>query len=238
MSTSISTVSTPAAPKSRTSQSRAVRIGVAIGAGLLLLIVGFIVIRTQGFVSGSEFSPTHFQLRDFSFYEIPLLHLQITPINRSGTTPKTATYLRQNSLIPPVAGTPDVWHLVSISRGLTGATPADANLLVEQLRLTDGSDQYWRKWSVDHPEAAKLLWPVVARLAERELYILIPRLMEIAQPLTKPGELESSINEYLKSSYSALIEDLSDAGRDQLAEGLLEEAKTDFPDDDAFHSMP
>ena len=43
----------------------------------------------QGNISGTEFSPTHFQQRDFGFYEIPLIHLQISPIKRSASTPST-----------------------------------------------------------------------------------------------------------------------------------------------------
>ena len=83
---------------------------------LLLIFVLFIVIRTQGFVSGQEFSPTHFQQREFSFYEIPLIHLQITPIKRSGSTPSTATYVRQNSADHAPYRRPHHWHLVSLSR--------------------------------------------------------------------------------------------------------------------------
>ncbi len=223
---------------------------VAFAAAIMLVIVGFLVIRTQGFVSGSEFSPTHFQKRDFQFYEIPLLRLQITPIVRSSSTTPTATYLRQKNLIPIVTGAPEVWHLVWISRGFTGAKPADAQMLTDQLELAGSGDPYWKKWSVDHPSKAQTLWPVVQRLAERELYVLIPRLLEIAQietaaatadtgkssaKRTRPddasaADLKAAIDAYLPTQYSTLVEDLRQAGRQALADEVQEDAIEDYPD--------
>ncbi|QDT08070.1 hypothetical protein K227x_65000 [Rubripirellula lacrimiformis] len=217
--------------------ARGARIAIAIGAALLFSIVGFLVIWTQGHVSGSEFSPTHFQQRDFSFYEIPLLQMQITPIRRTGTTPATATYLRQNGLITTANGAPTTWHLVSISRGLTGEKPDDAELLTAPLGMLDGSNEYWRQWSIDHPENAKILWPVIQRLANRELYILVPALLELAQPDAEPKQLQASIDRYLKSQYAQLIREFADAGRRDVAIELLDEAQTDFPDDPAITQM-
>ncbi|MGI9473148.1 MAG: hypothetical protein ACR2NZ_16520 [Rubripirellula sp.] len=204
---------------------------ITVFATVVIVIVLLIVIRTQGFVSGYEFSPTHFQQRRFSFYEIPLIHLQITPIRRSSATPATATYVRQNALITPHTGVPTVWHLVSLSRGLTGATPADANLLLDQLELSSGKD-YWTDWSKKHPKRAKVLWPYVQRLAERELYLLLPSIFELAQlDPHSPQQLQDSIDEYLRREYALLIEDMRSADRDDLADQLLAEALQDYPDD-------
>src|SRR6056297_2194037 len=149
--------------------NRPARWAIAFVATCLIVGVGYLVIRTQGFVSGTEFSPTHFQQREFEFYEIPLLHWQITPIHRSAGTPPTATYIRQKSLIPAPMGVPSDWHLASHSRGLSEQKPADAQLLLWQLTLRADGDPFWRQWSIDHPQHAKLLWPWVQRLAEREL---------------------------------------------------------------------
>lgn len=228
MSTSIS--SSPVSA-SNTKQSRAVKKWATLVATLILVLVLFIVIRTQGFVTGYEFSPTHFQQRSFSFYEIPLIHLQITPIKRTGSTPKTATYLRQNSLITPYPGTPTTWHLVSISRGLTGSTPADANLLMDQLSLSSGGDEYWRKWSIDHPKLAIVLWPVIQKLAQRELYILMPQVFELAQLEQTPETLQEQIDNQLRRQYRGLIEDMQAANRGELAQSLLAEAVQDYPQD-------
>ncbi len=204
---------------------------MAVCSIIVLTFALFFVIRTQGFVSGQEFSPTHFQLREFSFYEIPLIHLQITPIKRAGSTPTTATYVRQNSLIKPHTGAPASWHLVSISRGLTGSTPADANLLIDQLNLQTGGDEFWRKWSIDHPRRAKVLWPVIQKLAERELYILMPHLFELAQIDQTPRQLQQNIDDLLRGQYRSLILDMQAADRGELAQQLLAEASKDYPQD-------
>lgn len=197
----------------------------------MLTFALFIVIKTQGFVSGHEFSPTHFQLREFSFYEIPLIHVQITPIKRAGSTPTTATYVRQNALIRPQTGAPTSWHLVSISRGLTGSTAADANLLIDQMHLQTGGDEFWRKWSIDHPKRAKVLWPVIQKLAERELYILMPQLFELAQIDQTPQQLQLNIDKLLRRQYRSLIQDMQAANRSELAQQLLTEASKDYPQD-------
>ena len=201
-----------------------------------MLVVLVVVIRTQGFVKGYEFSPTHFQKREFSFYEIPLIHLQITPIKRLAVTPSTATYVRQNALITPHTGVPTVWHLVSLSRGLTGSTPADAKLLLDQLELLDhGGDDYWIQWSKKDPKQAKVLWPFIQRLAERELYVFLPELFELAQiDSESPNQLRQSIDRYLLREYALLIEDMRASGRTELAEQLLTEARTDYPNDPAL----
>ena len=232
-----------------------------------MLLAGFFVIRTQGHVSGVEFSPSHFQTREFSFYEIPLLHLQITPIVRQNQTPDTATYVRQKQLIPVTTGPPDRWHLVSISRGLSGTTYADASFLVDQLRLKSGSDSFWRQWSIDHPQQAAVLWPVIQKLADRELCMLVPALLDIVVSATQANNpdtknastknagskntgtkttpdspkaarrLQQRIDVYLQQQYTSLIRDMNAAGRADLADSLLVEARSDFPENETLRAM-
>ena len=210
-------------------QDRVVRRVVTGVAALIVVLVVFLVVWVQGNVSGLEFSPTHFQQRSFRFFEIPVLHLQITPIRRVAKTPATANYLRLNSLIKTPTTPPKAWHIVSLRRGITGTTPGDASLLTDQLELEDGADAYWRRWSIDHPKQAQVLWPVVQKLAERELYILVPPLFELAQREKTPGELQSAIESCLVQDYATLVQDLRRAGRDDLADQILAEAREDFP---------
>ncbi len=207
--------------------------GTAAGM-ILVLLVGIFVIRTQGHVSGVEFAPSHFQTRQFSFYEIPLLQLQITPIYRKTTTNKTATYLRQKSLIQSTRGPAQTWHLVSLSRGLTGSTAADASFLIDQLELSSAGKDYWRQWSIDHPAKATLVWPIIQKLADRELYVLIPGLLELvsadsSKPATGIEMLKRDIDTYLQDEYLSLIGDMAAADRQRLAAALLSEARSDYP---------
>tara|TARA_R110002049_G_scaffold4601_4_gene31910 strand:+ start:154995 stop:155651 length:657 start_codon:yes stop_codon:yes gene_type:complete len=211
---------------------------MVVAIALAISAVAFLIVRTQGYVEGQEFSPTHFQARDFHFYEIPLLHVQMTPIRRSSSTPAVATYVRQNALIKPVpTGAPDQWHLVHLSRGYSDEVPADAEMLINQMNLKTDGKPYWRSWSTERPEHAKRFWPVIQRLAQRELYVLMPRLFEIAQQAGTPQQLALEIEADLRQNYVEMIRDMRAAGRDDLAEQLYAEAQADYPDDQKFNSL-
>jgi hypothetical protein len=204
----------------------------SLGVGLIL----FLVIRTQGRVSGFEFAPSHFQQRQFEFFEIPWIHLQVTPIKRSSSTPDAAQYIRQNGLITVPPGQPTQWHLVSISRGLTGSTLADGQLLTRHLNL-GGTTSFWRKWSEDHPQSAAALWPIVQQIASRELYVLLPRTFELALQLGDSSEFATLIDQLIAKEYLALIREARAAGRDELAQDLLSEAEQDHPDNSSVRAL-
>lgn len=112
---------------------------------------------------------------------------------------------------------------------------ADAKLLTDQLELlkdnTTGSDKFWEDWSVKEPAKAKVLWPIVQKLAIRELYILLPKIFTIALDAKDDAALRQSIAEYLRTSYRELVTEMRSIGRTELADELLAEAIVDFPDD-------
>ncbi len=197
-----------------------------LGVALIL----FLVIRTQGHVSGVEFSPSHFQQRKFEFFEIPWIHLQVTPIKRSSSTSDAAQYIRQNGLITVPQGQPIQWHLVSISRGLTGSTPADGHLLARHLSLDHGSS-FWRKWSEDHPQSAAILWPIVQRIASRELYVLLPKTLELAHQLGDSAEFSDIVNNQVRTDYLSIARESRASGRVELAQDFVNEALGDYPND-------
>ncbi|TWU40805.1 hypothetical protein [Novipirellula artificiosorum] len=210
---------------------------VIVLSAIFVSIVLFLLIRVQGAVAGREFSPVTFAMREFRFYEIPLIHLQITPIRRTRVTTKTATYLRQNSLINAPTQHAEIWHLVDLSRGFTGQTPADAKILVDQLTLKHEGGEYWRQWCIDHPKHAKLFWPRIQRLAGREMYLLMPPLFELAQTDQSAEAMSQKVDDSLRLQYRDLILDLRAADRDELANGILLEARQDFPNDVELNNL-
>jgi hypothetical protein len=207
---------------------------------LLSVLLISAVVAIKGHVSGSEFSPSHFQTREFTFYEIPFVHLQITPIRRKDTTTGIARQIRAKSWINvPRGQKPTQWHLISLWRGPT-ATPAVASLLSKELELQGSAGSFWEDWNSDHPQRASALWPVVQRLAERELYIMIPELLQTARTL--PGSddavtLSAAIDRWLIDQYVGLVKDLRDAQRIVLADELLAEAMTDFPQSETLAAL-
>ncbi|MFG0287794.1 MAG: hypothetical protein ACF8CQ_06460 [Rhodopirellula sp. JB044] len=120
--------------------------------------------------------------------------------------------------------------MVSLRRGLEESRDDDAALLLSQLRLRFDGSAVWRKWSQDHPDLAGVLWPAIAKLADRELYILMPRLLEMARRIDSVPNLQSTISGYLADEYEALIRDMRAAGQNELANSLAAEAAQDAED--------
>ncbi len=211
-------------------------VSAGVAALLAILLFGF------GGVSGTEFSPTHFETRSFRFFEVPWLHIQISPIRRATSQSPTSRFLANKSMIHASRGTATTWHLVTLTRGPLGTTEADAKLLTDQLELyvhhkTNQSDHHWVQWSKNESAKAKVLWPVVQKLAMRELYVLIPRLFTLALDSPDENALQISIDDYLQSNYREFISEMRDAGRPELAAELLREAIADYPNDAKLRAM-
>lgn len=198
---------------------------------ILCAFIGLITLMF-GRVTGTEFSPTHFTSRSFVLYEIPILHLQVTPITRtSEVVPITNLLVSQNYIQVP-KGESDTWHLVEISRGLSTTTPGDSEILFSHMKLAEGSSSpIWETWTRDNPAAAAVLWPKIKTLAERELYILVPELFTIASKETDPQLLSDKIDAYLRNEYHRLAEDLLAAKQPELAASVVADGLKDYPKD-------
>lgn len=227
-------------------------LGAVIIAGSL---VGIVLLF--GRVSGREFAPSHFQLRRFSFLEIPMLRVQVSPVRYTSMHPALARYLRTKGKITVHPSRAGQWHLVELRRGGGEPVPADAKLLVDFLEqradrppasanavasghATPGHSgaptglsqlEKWHQWSLDHPAMATALWPKVQQLALRELYVLIPDLFRIADEATSEPEMSAAIDALLVTRYEQMISDFDSAGQSGLAESLRKDALADYPDD-------
>ncbi len=208
-------------------------LGVAGMIGLLIWLFGG--------VSGTEFSPTHFQVRRFTVQEIPWLKMQISPIRRTSSQLSAAQYLGAQKLIQQPQGQPNQWHLVELSRGGMQPSPADAKLLIDQLELiavpNQGNNAYWHDWSIKDPAKAQVLWPIVQKLAIRELYILLPKIFAHALAAKDDAALHQWIDDYLRTSYGELVTEMRNTGRAEMADELLSEAILDFPDDAKLQAL-
>jgi hypothetical protein len=227
---------------------------MTLGGGVILAsLVAVVLIFGQ--VSGREFAPTHFEVRRFSFTEIPGLGIQITPIRRTAETVGLANFLSTSSLINRPKGVATTWHLIELNRA-SSASPADAKLLTDLLehhtpRPLGQGNSYWHQWTTDNRELAAILWPEAQKLAERELYLLIPDLFRIVDragqktpdsvsdsvlpPAAERAEAaRAAVRDFLVASYDTLIKDMRAAGRAELAQALLVEVRGDYPDEPRF----
>jgi hypothetical protein len=204
--------------------NRFIRISVSLVSMVLVALILGLIILVQGRVSGVEFSPTNFQRRNFHFFEIPVLEQQITPITRTNVSHPTLSFLRNRGFVTVFTKLPPRWDLVSLSRGLSGSSDADAELLMTPLET-----EYWKSWSEQNLAEAKILWPITQKLALRELYLLVPPLLEIAQSETNTLDFEDQILAQLRSDVVQLTEDLRAENNMSLADQIFRDAKSDFP---------
>lgn len=132
------------------------------------------VIVYFGLVTGEEFNPHTLERRTFQYYQVPGLHIQVTPINRDSSSPGFCTVLINDKLVK--TKTKKEWHLVWAALANRHTQRGDASILTRYIGDTNSS---WAQWSADNPKTAKKFWPVVIDLARRNHYLLIPDIMEV-----------------------------------------------------------
>jgi hypothetical protein len=222
-----------ATPAGGTAQSRRAST-MLFGLLAFVAIVVVLVASTLlfGLHTGEEFAPATFSRRVFYYYQVPLIGIQVSPIVRDSTPSSFANYLRDKKLIPATSEDTPRWDLVYAGRGGKIYFRGDADILCSYLDAADEQgNSYWKAWSEDNLAAARLLWPLVARLARRQLYILIPELIEQAQAETDPQLLERSLNRSLAGQYARLAAAQRELGNQTLAAELFGEALKYAPDD-------
>ncbi len=201
-----------------------------------LLVVGYVSTRIFGGVSGEEFSPHTFQRRHFSYYEIPLIHLQITPVSRDQSTNPLESYLATDILVQ--SAVEPRWDLVWARHGAQSSEFGDANILCAYLDARDGNgDLLWKTWSEKNPQLAKTLWTTVAGLAMQQLYLLVPDVFVLATQATDAASLEQNIGQRLADRYELLARTQAQSGNSLLARQLAEEGLRYAPERRSLHEL-
>lgn len=225
---------------------------------VVIALLSLAAILFFGRVRGVELAPNHFLMREFSYWEIPLLKLQVSPVDRTSITPPLVNQLATGNpaLLNPTRVAHSDWDLVSVTRG-SSTRPADAKLLADFLQGTTqppspasyhyGSASFnspWALWTTAQPQHAAELWPRVQTLAGRGQYLLIPDLFRLAEqattadPPATAGQLAERLDGFLGDSYQKMIADFQAAGEPAAAESLQQTAQQDFPGDPRFASQP
>lgn len=183
---------------------------------LLRLLTGVVVLTGIAFVTGigtlmfgqvegTEFAPDTFEHRHYTYYELPIVRLKITPVWRTTSRSDFAQNLVNNKYVIPVTP-PARWDLVSAYRRGRKWREGDAEILQEYLNAVGESSQYWAEWSDREPKLAAVFWPEVAKAARTDLYILVPDLFEIAAASSDPTRLAADLNALLARRYEELAE--------------------------------
>jgi hypothetical protein len=160
-----------------------------------------IAVASYGGLAGEEFSPDAFKRRSFFTYQIPVVRFQISPVSRTDCTNPLESYLSTSRLVPPSARGFSRWDLVtsiSGSRRWTG----EASILCNYLDQQDEKNNYvWLDWSKENPQLARSLWPRIAEVARRQLYLLVPDLMQLADTAEDAERLSAQASTQLADAY-------------------------------------
>jgi hypothetical protein len=198
MSTSSATVGSPRnAARRAGSRSWTPTIIVSIVGTLLAGFLGFMTTMVLGNVMGTEFCPYTFERRGYAFREIPFTGYQISTIDRRTDIGIVELHIIKMGYIVPdtTKTTPNDWHLLSLIRFRGTYAEGDAKLLMSYLDAQDNHGEWaWLKWTEDHPQLAKILWPAVATAAKDYNYLIIPDLFSHARSTNNPVELQKQVD--------------------------------------------
>ena len=154
------------------------------GLTLVFLVAG---VAMFGGVTGEEFSPQKFTMRRFHYWQVPLLGVQVWPVQLTkidGDEDELARYIRRNKLHGDIRSNAPHWDIMTIDE--LGSKPfrGNASILTQYLRQPGATGmQSWLDWTKKNPKSAAVFWPIVATLAEENLYPVIPSLMEAARSM-------------------------------------------------------
>jgi hypothetical protein len=192
-----------------------------LGAILLVLVATFMF----GAVHGTEFCPQTFERRSYSYYELPIVRIQVTGEKHEDLTGETEKCVTTNNWISTSNTAKKDWHVLVGSRGSQVRRPGDAGILMKYLdAIQSGKDYRWVRWSNDHQELAKVLWPTVQRLAIREMYLFVPDLFDLAKRIDNPAQLQQTLDQLLAQKLRFLANRLQAAGKTTDADQALQEA--------------
>ena len=182
-----------------------------------ILILAFIAhLFIGGVVDGEEFSPDDFSRRKFSYNVMPVFNICLWGIRYSDVTPVFEQTLFADGLLDSDSakawkkGKAKKWHLVSDSASNPESRDFDAQLLVRFLDIRNSEhESVWAKWNEDHPELAKMLWPVVADMARNNLYVELTDIMAQALSVSDENEdeFERFVNEHSRSALANRADD-------------------------------
>ncbi|MDP6720563.1 MAG: tetratricopeptide repeat protein [Pirellulaceae bacterium] len=202
----------------------------------MLAVLAYVTV-ILGHVTGEEIASATFQRRTFEYFQVPFIELQISGISRTDSTGVLEDHLIDEKIIS-VAKTktpPDEsirWDLVEAHRFGVIFSRGEAEILCHYLDAEDADENnVWVEWSKDNPKLAKVIWPAVVTVAQQELYIFVPELLELAGNATDPDALKTQLAELQSRQYLRVATTLQQLARHELAVELFSHSLDRSPGD-------
>ncbi len=175
---------------------------VGVGGTLGFFVLSF------GQVSGTEFTPDRFERRDFAYFRIPLVQLQITPVVRWDSSNDLENHLARNALKKHVqVPMAKRWDVATVKAG-TSEEVGDAAILCHYLDTKNEDDNFlWLAWTKSDEDRAKPLWLAVHHATKIDTYVCIPDLFEIAEAHEDAKEMSDEIDRYMAGTLSSMAAD-------------------------------
>ncbi len=158
---------------------------------IALTVFGWVTDQS-GWAHGVEFSPDLFCHRSFRYYQ--WCGIQVTPKQTREWRSAVDEYVHENGFVSDADVDEPRWHFVhGFAPGWRGWVGI-AKPFCLGVGCWKGSDQ-WVKWSEDHPDLAKIVWPQVVTWARHEQYGEVRTLFHIMdqEDATSPEDIREKI---------------------------------------------
>lgn len=220
---------TTAAPAASGKRSKLTTVLLSVGVAIVACLMVALFTLFFGSVAGTEFAPHNFETRNYHLMRIPILNIQVWPVQRVTEKSPLIDHLFGDGKILTEAKKADPeFDLVDEQAG-SRAIRGDAHFLQEYLVDKSGADLL--EWTKANPELAKILWPEVQKVANRRMYAAIPEMFFIARQNDAPDALKAALHKHLAGHYALIGQAEYEQGSIGPAIVLLEEAKTYAPAD-------
>lgn len=161
-------------------QSRSNWNSIVIGIGIVLAVLLVSCMSLLWFfngqaVSGEEFCPQTFQLRDFQYRRMPWIKTIVSPTKLNlKSLPISTSVLQHIKRLPN-----ERWDVVHVSEGVQQDI-RPPKILIQAISASTTTGSFWDNWSTKHPDLAAVTWPIVQQAAASQSYEIIPNILESA----------------------------------------------------------
>ncbi|PQO31095.1 hypothetical protein C5Y96_12110 [Blastopirellula marina] len=153
------------------------RVFIIVVIVLVIVVIGGTILLGTSSHSGEQFSPDGFQRRRFSYYEA--LGMRLTATDYFNNTGNLELNLVKNKWITSTGRKPKDKDWVTVSM-LTQGTfyQSDAAILIDYLEMSNATGAIdLDRWNQANPGYAAVMWPEIQKVAEGNMYILIPDIL-------------------------------------------------------------